>query len=367
MARDKSQIKFEEYNFKLGGTDIGYTKMDTTQVMLGMTYRQVADSAQYTGVIARSKSGAAPTLQVEILQTKFSHIFNTIAGDQLYPIADGSKVAWGLGSRKLDLFDEAQEGILHPVGVDDDDYANDIMFWNCVADLSNATFKGMRDGAMSIVIPFTILPNEDAGPDMDLGIFGDHTAVEADPYGIIITTERLSRAPHKHIPALTLNSSSTAKVYAHGFYKTDSTVTAAINEAGNVTATDASFDFDALSTASNFAVGDYIMCGTEVMQITAITYATSTTGTITVSRGLCGKAAASHLDNATLTKLSNVYILPISRRVTWASSSTADVTVGDSNSLNTKGLLTWVSDGSSNITAVKGSTTSQTLVVTTTT
>lgn len=364
MARDSSQIKFEEYDVRFKGEDLGYTKMDSTMTSMGMTYREVKDAAQFTGIVAKSKSGAAPTLKVVIYQTDFPNVFDTIAGNQVYPIVDGAKLAWGLGSRKLDLFDEAGEIILHPTGVDNDDYSRDIMYWLAVPDLSAVELKGSRDGAMSIEIPFTILPDTTQSLDLTYGIYGDHTAVEADPYTVYITTEAKARAPYNHTTALTLLSKAKTQVYAYGFYKTNSSVTAAVNEAGNVAATDASFDFDTLSTASNFAVGDYLLCGTEVMQITAITYATTTTGTITVNRHIAGTTAAAHLDNAAITKLSNVYVIPVTRRATWTSTAADDVTVGNSNALGNKGLLTWLADGSDTITAAVGSTTSPNLTVT---
>ncbi len=367
---DRQNIQFQEYDFIIEGVgNIGYTKMDQTMTTLGITYRQVDDTAQFTGRVAMAKSGAAPALSVEIYETKFPRLFNDIAGSQVYPIVDGARLAWGLGSRSLDLFNEAVQVTLHPTGTDADDYSADVMYWKCIPDLSQVQLKGGRDGARSIVIPWTVLPNEDVSVDLTYGMFGDHTAVEADPYGIFITTERSSRAPHKHVPALTLNSSSTMKVYANGFYKTNGTTTAALNEAGDITATTATFDIDTINVANGLNVGDYLLfSGTaEVIQITAITYATTTTAEITATRGIGGKAAAIHLDNAVLTKLENVYVLPVSRRSTWASSAGDDVTVGNSNLLDTKGLLTWVADGSDTITAVIGSTTSQALTVTATT
>jgi hypothetical protein len=367
---NRQNIQFQEYDFIIEGVgNIGYTKMDQTMTTLGITYREVNDSAQFTGVVARAKSGAAPALSVEIYETKFPRLFNDIAGAQVYPIIDGARLAWGLGSRTLDLFEEAVQVTLHPTGTDADDYSADVMYWKCVPDLSQVQLKGGRDGARSIVIPWTVLPNEDVSVDLTYGMFGDHTAVEADPYGIFLTTERTSRVPHKHVPALTLNSNSTMKIYANGFYKTNGTTTAALNEAGDITATTASFDIDTLNVDNGFNVGDYLLfSGTaEVVYVTAITYATATTATIDVVRGIGGVVAAIHLDNAVLTKLENVYVLPISRRSTWASSAGDDVSVGNSNLLETKGLLTWLADGSDTITAVVGATTSQAMTVTTTT
>lgn len=147
------------------------------------------------------------------------------------------------------------------------------------------------------------------------------------------------------------------------------TCTASSNEVGDITATTASFDIDTLNVDNGFAVGDYLLFSTtaEVVYITAITYATATTATIDVVRGIGGIVAAGHLDNAVITKLSNVYVIPVSRRATWTSTAADDVTVGNSNASENKGLLTWIADGSDSITAVIGATTSQALVVTATT
>lgn len=367
MARDKKQIQFQELDVKYKGVDIGYTKMDTTQIGLGMTYRRVDDAAQFTGIIAIAKSGANPTVNVEIYQTKFPNIFNNIAGDQVYPIVDGAKVAWGIGSRAVDLFTDAGEMILHPTGTDADDFAGDYMFWLAVPDLSQATFRGMRDGAMSIVIPFIILPNEDVSLDLTYGIFGDHTASEGDPDQVFISTEYISRAPHKHQSAITLTSGRKVQFFSHGAYHTDSTDTGALNEAGNITSTTATFNIDGLASSTTWAVGDYFQMGTEIFQIYAKTNVSATEIQASCFRGIFGTTQASHNDDAVATKLANVYVLPIRRRSTWASSSTGDFTVGNSNAAENKGLVTWVADGSGNLTAAVGSTTSPACVVTTTT
>jgi len=367
MANNKQNIVFTEYDVTLDGISGGYTKQDTTSVTLGLVYREVSDSAQFQGLTALNKSGAAPTVNVEFYETKFPHLFNNIAGDQVYPIIDGAKLAWGLGSRSLDMFDSSVELILHPVGVDVDDFANDIMFWQAVPDLSQVQIMGKRDGARSVVIPFRILPNEDVSADLTYGLFGDHSAVESAPDQVFITTERLSRAPHKHQSAMTMTSSRVVKVYAHAAYHTDTTDTGAVNEAGDITSTTATFNIDGLSDGTTWTVGAYFKIGTEIMQIVSKTAASATEIEVTVVRGCFGTTQALALDDAVATRLTNVYVIPVSRRATWASSSTGDLTCGDSNSLSTKGILTWVADGSSNVTATVLAVASPNLVVTTTT
>ena len=367
MARDRSNIVFEEYDIKLNGNDVGYLKMNTTAITLGMKYRMVDDSAQFQGLVAASKSGAAPEISIEIYETKFPKVFNEIAGNQLYAIVDGTKLAWGIGSDKLDMFDETMEFIAHPTGVDADDFSNDIMFWSVFADLSAVQIVGNRDGARSMVIPLKVLPNDTASSTMTYGLFGDHSAVESAPDQVFITTERLSRAPHKHQSAMTLTSSRVVKVYAHAAYHTNSTNTGALNEAGNITSVEFTFNIDGIADATTWAVGDYFKMDSEIFQIASKVAVSATEITATCTRGMFGTTQATHNDDAVATKLSNVYVIPVSRRATWASSSTGDLTVGDSNASENKGLMTWVADGSSNVTATVLAVASPNLVVTTTT
>lgn len=365
MAQDRTAIQFVEYKFKYNNADVGYVRMNQTMTEMGFRYVRVDDAAQTTGIVALQKNGVAPTLKVEMLQTQFDSIFGDLAGDQVYPIVDGSKIGYGIGDRKVDLFNLAKQGVLHPVGVDDDDYANDIMYWLTVPDMSSVSYGGNRDGAQSVTMNFFILRDDTKSLDFNYGIVGDWTATtNAAPHTVYLTTESTARAPYKHTTALTLGSRAKAQVYAYGFYKTNSTVTAALNEVGNITATTETFDVDTISTASNFAVGDYLLIGTEVIQIFAITYSSTTAAEISAYRGLAGTTAAGHNDDAAITKLSNVYVIPVTRRATWASSAGDDVTVGDSNSLDNKGLLTWVADGSDTITATVSSVASPNMTVT---
>lgn len=366
MGYDSTQIKATEYRFSYANNNIGYLKMGATVAQFGFKYVLTQDAAQTVGIVAAFKQGVAPTLKVEMLQTDFENIFGTLAGDQVYPIVDGTKKAYGIGDTKIELFATAQTAILHPVGVDDSDLSEDLMFWKTCPDFSSLQYGGNRDNAQTVTMNFFVFRDDTKSTDFNYGLVGDWSATtNAAPNSVYITTEPQARAPYKHTTALTLSSEARTQVYAYGFYRTSSSVTAAINEAGNITATQASFNFDTLSSASNLAVDDYILVGTEVMQIYAITYATTTTGSISVYRGLGGSTAATALDNAVITKLASVYVIPVTRRGTWASTAGDDVTVGDTSS--TKGLLTWVADGSDTVTCTVSSIASPNLTVTATT
>ena len=367
MSQDASQIKFREYNFRYNNTDVGYVKKDQTMTELKFSYVQVNDTAQTTGIVAISKNGVAPTLKCEMFQTTFENIFGVIGAGQVYPIVDGAKIAYGIGDRPVDLFTTAKQGVLHPTGIDDDDYAADIMYWKTVPDFSSLAWGGKRDEAQTVTMNFFVLRDDTKSPDFNYGLAGDWTAtVNAAPFSVFITTEETARAPYKHSTALTLGSRAKVQLYGHGFYKENTTTTAAINEASDITAATETFKFDTLNVDSNFAVGDYLICGTEVMQIFAITYSTGTAAEMSVYRGLCGTTAATHLDNAVITKLKNTFIIPVTRRGTWTSTAADDVTVGDSNALNTKGLATWIADGSDSITCTVTAVVSPGIVITAT-
>lgn len=367
MALDKTQIKFIEYDVYFKGTHIGYLKKDTTTTSPGIQYRMVDDTAQFVGIVAANKNGAAPTAQVEIYQADFPNIFGALAGDQVYPVVSGADIGYGIGSRSIDLFQDAGELRFHPTGRDLDDVADDITYWSAVPKLDQIAFGGKRDTAQSLVLPFMIFPDEDAGLDLTYGMYGNANITETAPDWVFITTEYLSRAPHKHQSAITLTSSRVVQFYCSAVYSDDSTDTGALNEGGDITATELVFNIDGLADSSTWVVGSYFKIGTEVFRIASVVIVSATEITATVTRGMFGTTQAIHVNDAAATLLENVYVIPARRRATWASSSTGDFTVGNSNASENKGLVTWVADGSGNLTATILGTASPACVVTTTT
>ena len=371
MAKNKNNVQiidFEAFRGAGAGESIGHIKFNATELALNYKIIKVESSALTNATIAASNVGAAPTLNLTMLQTTHDELWGDMASGQMVPYVDGAKLAYGVGSRAVDLIDLSEPLRLHPASADADDFSGDYYFWLASPDLSQVTITGNRDGEQEVQVPFTIFQDDTKGLDHDIGLFGDWTAtLNADPYTMFISTEHKARAPYNHDGVLTLESDQVKRVYTYGFYKTNTSVTFDINDVGDVAAVDVIIEVDTISTANGLAVGDYFLIGTELMKITAITYSTTTAASITVNRHIAGTTAAIHLDNATATKLENVFVIPMSSRATWASSVVADVTVGDSNLTGNKGLLTWVSDGTSNITAVVGSTTSGTLAVTTST
>lgn len=361
---DKSKVKLREFNLIYDFEDVGYLVSAQTQASPGSQYVDVTNAAQFNGVLKSWTNGYIPTVQIQMLETDYQRLFGRLGGEQFRAIVDGAKLSWGIGSRVKELLGKMT--ILRPVGADAGDYAEDIAFWKGIPDFSQVQITGNRDEANVVTVPFKILPDDTQNIDWTYGRIGDWTAVDTAPGGIFAQFDFAVKHPYKHIPAVTLDSNSKLQAQWFGFWSQDSAVTAAINDVDDITAIDKDVVFDGLSIANGLSVGDYIKIDSEKMEITAIVYTTSTAGTATVRRGIGGTAAAIHLDDAAITLQKNVYVMNVTKRAAHLSSVPADVTVGDSNVTDNKGLMEWASDGASNLTAVIGATTSQTLVVTAT-
>lgn len=77
-------------------------------------------------------------------------------------------------------------------------------------------------------------------------------------------------------------------------------MTALINLLAGYSAAATSLAFDALDVASGIEAYNVLKIGSEYLLVTAVTYATTTTGTLTVTRGYYGSTAAAISDNAVI-------------------------------------------------------------------
>ncbi|MHC4397359.1 MAG: hypothetical protein ACYS1A_17100 [Planctomycetota bacterium] len=364
MAGNKDNVKLVEFNFSYNNADQGFLVSAQTQTSPGTQYVDVINAAQFNGILKTWRNGFQPTLTITMLESDYNKLIGQLGVEQFYPIIDGSKLGWGMGSKQKELF--GKQAVLHPVDADADDYAGDIMFWKAVPDFGQANIGGNRDEAQTVVVPFKILPDTNMNPNWDYGIIGDWTATETDPQGIFTQFNDKVVKPFKHTPAISIDSNQTLQKADYGFWAQDSGVTAAVNDIGDIAATDKTIEIDTISITNGLAIGDYIIIDSEYMEITDITYSTATAANATVIRGIGGTVAAIHLNDAVITKQKDVFILNVTRRAAHTSGTPASATVGDSNVLNNKGLITWVAAGSSSIDCLLGATTSQALLVTTT-
>lgn len=78
----------------------------------------------------------------------------------------------------------------------------------------------------------------------------------------------------------------------------DTGVTAAVNAVGGYSAAATSLVLDGLSSASYIKKNHLLYIGSEYLRVTAVTYSTTTTPTVTVERGKYGTTAAAIADDA---------------------------------------------------------------------
>ena len=140
---------------------------------------------------------------------------------------------------------------------------------------------------------------------------------------------------------------------------------------GAPTATDTSIVFDTLSVNQGIQVDDFLKhSGGERIFVTAITYTTDTSGTLTVVRGVPDAAGSSMSDNDVITQQVDVSSRFVRDSAAWASSVAANVIVGNTfagGGVTGKGILTHGgSAGASDITATVNAVASTALVITST-
>lgn len=367
MPLDKSKVKLVDYDLYVEGIGkVGYLVRAQTRANPGSQYTKVENAAQFLGVLKAWKIGDAPTLTTTLLQVDFNVLFGVLGAGQFPEIVGaGGEKAYGLGNRIKDLETVGVFIRLHPTDAPEDDYSGDIAFWKASPDFSNVEIAGDLNNAQTVTVPWIIMPDETKSADEAFGRIGDWSIVDGTPLGVFIQLAAYPQKPYKHVPALSLASKAVKRAYAYAFKAGTTAVTGQINQSGGITATTQTFNVDNLPANHPIGVGDYIKVNNEVMEITGATVVSPTEKTFTVVRAIGGTTAAAHSDDDTVTLLKNAAVQRSTEAATWSSSNIAVATVGNSNVLNNKGLISWASAGSANITAQVGVVTSPNLVVTT--
>lgn len=367
MALDKSKIKLVDYDLYVEGIGkVGYLVRAQTKANPGAQYTRVENAAQFLGVLKAWKIGDAPTLTTTLLQVDFNVLFGELGSGQFPEIVgSGGEKSYGLGNKIKDLETVGVFIRLHPTDADDDDFSSDIAFWKASPDFSNVEISGDLNNAQTVTVPWIIMPDETKSSDEAFGRIGDWSVVDGTPLGVFVQFGQYAQKPYKHVPAITLASKAKKRAYAYALKAGLTTTTGQINQTGGITATTQTFNVDTLPPNHPIGAGDYIKINNEVMEITGATVVSATEKTFTVVRAIGGTTAAAHADNDTVTLLKNVAIQRGTEKATWASSAVTIATVGNSNALQNKGLISWVSAGSANITAQVNTVTSPNVAVTT--
>lgn len=368
MATDISQARLNAYDIYIDGEVVGVVKTGTT-VNVGQEVVDLTDADQFVGVSASIQTGFNISGSFVMYQVNYPTLMSLIASGKVTNVVSGSDRAFDFTSVPVNLVSNAVELILRPTD-SGTDYSSDIVIWKCDVRV-NFDLMGDRTKFQEITVNFRAFPDTSRAitgypTSATYMRIGDSSLVATDPTFIGIIAGRTAYAPYLHCPALTLDNGAVMQVEAFGAWFADAASTAAVNEAGNVTATQLTIAYDTKSTSTDYT-GRYIKIGTERLYVSADSGGTAASGTWTVTRAAGFSTAATALDNAVVTLQDTPIVYRLTNTVTWASSVTADLTAGNSVASGTKGRLTHVSSGSSNVTAAAADATptSKNLVVTT--
>ena len=356
----------KSYRVTADGVDLGTTTTGSAKIMAENITVDLDDVDQIYGVIESVQVGWDVGAEATFKEVDKTSLGGKILAGSVYVGVDGAETFYDLQTVPVNSDDRAVVLIFHPTDNADDDFSEDIILWRAVQK-SRVELVGDRTKFQEVSVSWKALPDFNRPRDNFTGSatymrIGSKNAVSTAPDFIGIILGKKNEAPYKHHPASSLDSYGSTQLESYGFWSEDDTVTVDLNDATDINATDTAVVYDGKSSAGYSLTGKFMKLGTERVYVVTDTQATDTTGTLTVRRAAGFSTAAAHLDNAVLTLQKNVYSFNVTGRSTWAASDATKAAV--SNSTATKGLVTWVAAGTSNITAAISSTTSKNHVIT---
>lgn len=366
MALTAAQIEAidkERKELYWDGDNLGAIKPDTLKVKVNGKYTDVGVD-QLAAIAKTWLEGFEIMVEVVLYDVSPDFIKAKLMKNQLSSgVASSGDPFVGFGNTKVAL--PGAELLIHEYGVTSTTRTKDWLFWNTEAIMDATEFGYGGNTIKELAVKFRVYADTSKAVGYQYGIYGDWQGLadNAVPKGVWIAMSNKAQVPGVHLSAFTMKDGQQEECQCFAAYTASTyTVTAAINDATDINSTDTVIVYDTLAGGS-FAVGDYILIGTEYMYVNA---ATSTQ--LTVNRAVWGSTAAAHLDNAVISKCDTVSILRATDVATWASSSTGDFTVGTTfqgTGANKIGRVTWVSTGSGNLTATVNTKASPACVVTT--
>lgn len=356
--------------------ELGITETGTPEFGAKGEYVNLEDADQFFGRIASQKVGWTVTCRIVFKEVSYADLYSRILQGQTDAIVDGVRKAYDGDTVPLNMNrDVAGELRLVPLGAAAGDLSEAITLWKAAPQI-DLKLAGDRTKYQTVETEFMAYPDPTrsrAGYPLSASYFrlGDPLAIASDPDFIGAVFGERPTAPYKHTPGMTIDSNDSKKTFWYGAWCSDATTTVAINNVGGYTATDTALVYNNKSVSGESLTGKYLRIGTERVYVTLDTQGTSTTGTLTVVRAALFSTAAAISDAATCTvqEPNSIAVLPVTDRASFASTVPADATVGNSLSTGSlvfgdKGLVTWVSSGSTDITATIGATVSKPLTVT---
>lgn len=363
-------IKLQTYDTFFNDVDLGLTSVDTEQFTL---QPEIVDASvdQFSGAAASFMTGLPATVAATFLNTSVADLISLFRG-QVFVEALGSRIKMSGGTNTINMLDDNVSGVLllHPHGVPRTDRSNDIYLPCAAFDSSGFNLAGSRTKVQDVPATFKIFPNTDLPAAEQYWTIGDWSLSNVTPLAVLLRFAGDATDPLYSVPAITLNNSATERIRAFQVNGTVDTADTALLD-GAIAATDTSLSFDTGITANAFQQFDYLQIGSEYVFVQSIAYVTTTSGTMTISRGLLDTVPAAQIDNEPIHLVSDVSVIDRRDSADWVSSDPLVVTVGDSypgtSIANRKGQMININPGATTtetITATYNSVTSADLTVT---
>lgn len=349
--QDLEAIDSQSYNGFHGATDLGYFKTGTLKVTVNDERVDINNIDQLPGMAEVIVQGQSGSIEATIMASP------EVLGQKLFRkrlktvIGPNGEVSIRGGTQKVKAFKtSAAPFIFHPKDQPIEEQGGDIAFYRTAIFFKDFTIMGNREEAQEIQIIIEFGPDPSRLPDENTWAIGHPFVVQAVPKGVWIATGERAQIPAIHLDGFDLSVDEKQQMQAYAGFSNASAISAAINEAGDITAAQKVFNFDTLNTGTGVKIGDYIEIGTEMTRVEDIDYSQGvddTDGEITLNRGVWGTVAAAHLDDAVMAVQKNVAIQNVTNQAQWSSTLPLIVSAGntfsgqDFTGVN-KGLLTGI-------------------------
>lgn len=353
---DRQNIRKQVSNLWFKQQDLGFIKPDSLKISINGKV-QTAEADQIAATIAKAVlNGFAPEVSVTLMRTDNDFIFGVLLEGMVGYMAGINGPKYGLGNPEIDMDLIAGELLIVPKNNAAGVRTNSARIALAYPSPETLELAMGKNNFQELTLKFVVLPDLDADLYFQMMEFGNIDAEGIAPLGVFIQTSSPFRTGVKTLTAMTLTRFSRQALQCYRFDGAASGVTALCD--GAVTSGDIAIVYKSASQNNPFLVGQTIRIGSECYDVTGVTPATLTTGTLAVIPSAYGTTQAGHANGDTIEILKNVYRVNFTQQAAWSSSVTARVKVGNTigdTGLERKGLISHVEGATTGTSNVKAS------------
>jgi hypothetical protein len=334
-------------------------------------YVNLEDVDQFFGRVASQKVGFGVMFRVRFYEVAPAEIAKILIY-QVRAVVDGVKKALHGDTTPVNMNkDVAGQLTLIPLNAPANDLSEAQTLWKAAPQV-DIKFASDRTKYQSVDVEFIGYPdplrtNSDFPFSNGYFCIGDPTAVETDPDALGFVFGDEPKAPYVHNPSAGMYIGDQKRFTIYGAWRQAGTNFVLVNNGAGIAANATTIPYDNKQEAVDLT-GYYLINGTSAWYVTADSGGTSASGNLTVVPRSLYSVAAAKADNDQLDVVdpASLAILPMTDSSTMASSAPLVASIGDFVSDGSKARATALTAGVTNLTAQKGATISDNLVLTVT-